>query len=130
MHQPIVANHTLFVPTMNGVKAFSNLPVGIDEHKITHGPQKIDLNQNYPNPFNAETVIEYRLSGPNHISLKVYNIKGEKIRTLVEKPEGVGHHSVTWDGRDDRGGSLSSGIYVCSIQTGDYKKSIKLMLIK
>jgi len=79
------------------------------------------LYQNYPNPFNAYTDIRYEIPDgrlPLHTTLSIYNILGQKVRTLVDELQEAGHYFVTWDGRDRSGNSVSSGIYFCHMQAG------------
>jgi flagellar hook assembly protein FlgD len=73
-------------------------------------PKDFELNQNYPNPFNNQTVIKFNLRRPAEISLTIYNILGQKVRTLVEERLNAGSQTFSWDGKDDKGNDLSSGI--------------------
>jgi len=93
-------------------------------------PQKFDLYQNYPNPFNPMTTIRYDVPKPIKIVLKIYNIKGQNVRTLVNNQETAGCKSVIWDSRNDDGYILGSGVYLCKIEAADFIKVIKLLLIK
>ena len=79
-------------------------------------PEKIALHQNYPNPFNPQTEIRFDLPRDGHVVLKIYNILGEEIRTLVDRNVEMGFHSVTWDGKDEAGKDLPSGIYIYLFQ--------------
>ena len=83
------------------------------------------LNQNYPNPFNPETVISYQLVAGGQVSLKVYDILGKEIVTLVDKKQESGRYQVTFDAS-----KLASGVYICRIVTGDFVKTIKMSLVK
>ncbi len=84
-----------------------------------------ELGQNYPNPFNATTVIRYHLpavSGQQSaVSLKIYNILGEEVRTLIESKQKPGEYQVVWDGRDDSGNHVASGIYICRLKAENRK---------
>ncbi|MDZ4182584.1 MAG: C25 family cysteine peptidase, partial [Candidatus Cloacimonadaceae bacterium] len=75
-------------------------------------PVQSRLEQNYPNPFNPSTTIRYSLSTQGKASLRVFNIKGQLIRVLEDGIKAIGHHSVVWDGTDDNGRAVSSGIYL------------------
>jgi flagellar hook assembly protein FlgD len=93
------------------------------------------LNQNYPNPFNPATTIKFKVQNsrfkiPAHTSLKIYNILGQKVRTLVEEPKKAGSYEVIWDGKDDQGNQLSSGIYFYQLKAGDYTETKKMLLLK
>lgn len=92
------------------------------------------LSQNYPNPFNSATHIRYHLpvvsSRLSAVSLKIYNILGQVIRTLVDKRQGPGSYEVVWNGMDRRGNLLPSGIYFCLLKVGDLSLSKKMLLVK
>jgi hypothetical protein len=87
------------------------------------------LHQNYPNPFNPQTIIEYTLNSPSEVSLGVYNIKGQLVKTLIDGHREKGFHRVLWDGKNDKGEKTSSGIYYYQFKAEDYvetKKMVKL----
>jgi hypothetical protein len=90
-------------------------------------PDEYALDQNYPNPFNPETTIKYQLPKSGKVVLKIYNSIGQEIRTLVNEEKEAGYHEARWDGRDNGGVSVSSGVYIYRIQAGDFI-SIKKML--
>src|SRR3989304_3062593 len=69
----------------------------------TSPPPTLQLSQNFPHPFNPETVISYTVHTPGVVSLRLYNLLGEEIRSLVDRREDIGHKRVKWDGRDNRG---------------------------
>jgi len=95
-------------------------------------PAEVSLSQNWPNPFNAQTMISYGLQKPAFVQLEICNVLGQKVRTLVEGHVQSGFHSVVWDGRDEGGRNLSSGIYLCRLVV-DGKRLIKIrkmMLLK
>jgi type IX secretion system substrate protein len=88
-------------------------------------PEKFLLDQNYPNPFNPVTTISYQLPTQSHVTLKVYNLLGQEVATLVEKMEEPGYKSVAFDG-----GQLTSGIFFYRLQAGKYVDTKKLLLLK
>ena len=88
------------------------------------------LYQNYPNPFNPSTSIRYILPERGKVRLKVYNTLGQEIRTLISSVQGAGEHSVQWDGKDNQGVTVSSGIYIYRLQAGSFVKSHKMMFLK
>ena len=92
-----------------------------------NNPMKL---QNYPNPFNPETTIFFYLSENSDIELDIYNIKGQKIKSLLSDQISAGEHSIVWDGRDDSGKSVSSGIYFYKMKTGNYEKTKRMVLLK
>jgi len=94
-------------------------------------PATFALGQNYPNPFNPVTTITYRLARAEKVSLVVYNIRGERVATLVQNEKQMpGSYEIFWDGRDDRGIQAGSGVYIYHIIAGDFKGSHKMLLVK
>ena len=102
--------------------------VGIEEKENI--PLSYAMSQNYPNPFNPTTTISYQLPKAANVSILVYNTMGQKIRTLVNENKNPGTHNVIWDGRDDSGLQVSSGIYIYRIQAADFIESRKMLLVK
>jgi hypothetical protein len=89
------------------------------------------LGQNFPNPFkSSSTTIRYTVKEEGRISLKVYNRAGQLTRTLVEEPRKPGTHVADWDGKDDRGNKVASGVYFYQMQTGDHVSSKKAIVLK
>jgi hypothetical protein len=99
------------------------------EH-ITGIPKTYQLFQNFPNPFNPQTVIKYDLPNPDHVKITVYNILGRKVKTLVDEQQEAGYKSVNWDGKDDQGIGVASGIYFYKIETSGFEKTRKMVLLK
>jgi len=90
------------------------------------------ISPNYPNPFNSSTTIMYEIKEDNYVTISIYNVLGEKIITLTQKEHPAGDYEISWDGRDDNGNEVSSGIYFCRIRVkGLYTgKTIKMALIR
>jgi parallel beta-helix repeat protein/predicted outer membrane repeat protein len=93
-------------------------------------PQVTSLDHNQPNPFNPMTVIHFALSEPQHVRLAVFDLKGRRVRSLVDESRSAGHHDVTWLGRDDEGTRVASGVYFYRLEAGDYLMTRSMMLIK
>jgi flagellar hook assembly protein FlgD len=74
--------------------------------------------------------IDYALPTDCHVTLSIYNILGQKVRVLVDEYQSTGNKSVTWDGRDDRGQEVTSGIYFYRLEAGDFNQSRKMLLLK
>jgi len=89
---------------------------------------KLAIHQNYPNPFNTTTTIRYLLSQGARVELSIYNIKGQKVKTLVDGFQSVGFRSVTWDGTDKNGSGVASGVYFYRVKT-DYSEETKKMVL-
>ncbi len=94
-----------------------------------HHPETVALAQNYPNPFNPETRIRFSLPKAGQTELSIYNIQGERVRTLVSSRLEAGIHTVRWDRRDDSGRSVSSGIYFYSLDTSETRVSKKMTVL-
>jgi hypothetical protein len=84
----------------------------------------------YPNPFNPETTIRYELAARTHVSLRVYDVSGAVVRTLVNDVKAAGSYSMTWNGKDDHGSSVSSGVYFYRITAGSFQDVRKMTLVK
>ena len=93
-------------------------------------PQGFDLEHNYPNPFNPQTTIRYTLEYQADVSLSVYNLLGQKVATLVDEVRPAGEYETVWNGTDDNGQPVASGIYFYRLKAGDYEDSKKMVLMK
>jgi len=93
-------------------------------------PDASYLAQNYPNPFNPMTRIVFGLSGPAHVSLKIYDASGRLLRALVNDERRAGRYEETWDGRDSSGRVVSSGIYFYRLSAGNFESTRKMILVK
>ncbi len=105
-------------------------PTGDAELAATGVPQEFRLEQNYPNPFNPETEIGFALPEASAVKLTVFNLLGERVRTLVEQECPAGFHRVIWDGKDERGRLLASGIYLYRLQAGEFVQVKKMSLLR
>ena len=88
------------------------------------------LFENYPNPFNPSTTIRYSIGTSGHAELAVFNSLGQKIRTLADGPQVAGVHTVQWNGCNDSGQRVSSGMYFYRLQSGTYIKTMKMVLFE
>ncbi|MCZ6632573.1 MAG: T9SS type A sorting domain-containing protein, partial [bacterium] len=93
-------------------------------------PTEFALFQNFPNPFNPETTIKYNLAESADVTVQIYNVVGQVVRTLVAERQSSGRYQVQWSGKDDRGVAVSSGIYFYQISAGKFHDVRKLMLLK
>ncbi len=93
-------------------------------------PSSFGLSQNYPNPFNPTTSIEFALPEASEVSLEIYNLLGQKVRTLVNGYVSAGYINTSWDGLDQNGKEISSGTYIYRLQTADQTFSKKMVLMK
>ena len=101
--------------------------VGLDQSTI---PLVFSLGQNYPNPFNPITQIRYGLPKDAMVNITLYDIMGRTIRTLVKSRQTAGYRSIQWNGTNDKGKSVSAGMYFYSIQAGEFRQTKKMVLLK
>jgi hypothetical protein len=112
--------------------------VGMDGVKTLHGPvmaeaplpKEFNLAQNFPNPFNPETSIRFDVPKLTYMTLEVYNILGQKVRTLLQQQIEPGYHVMLWDGNNDQGMKVSSGIYYYRISSAEFSSTKKMALLK
>jgi hypothetical protein len=102
--------------------------IGDDNETVT--PLDWSLAPNYPNPFNPETLISYTVPQQANVKLIIYNVLGQRIRTLVDRQITPGTHSVIWNGISDQGIPVSSGLYIMSMTSGTTNLSQKMVLLR
>jgi len=88
------------------------------------------LSQNYPNPFNPTTTISFEIPNDAHVSLEIYNVRGQMVKRLLNTPKAIGKHSVTWDGKDEQGRDCSSGIYYYRLKSHGIIHTQKMLMLK
>ena len=92
--------------------------------------QTFALYANYPNPFNAETQMTYALPVAGAVELAIYNVRGQRVRTLVQGVQAAGRYQIVWDGRNDTGAALASGVYLSRLASTQGVRVRRLLLIK
>jgi ligand-binding sensor domain-containing protein len=113
----------------NGGVDFGSPTAVLEEH-LTTQPQTFRLAQNHPNPFNGETAIRFELPAGDAVELTVYELAGQRVTTLVDGLRAAGIYTVRWDGKDDRGGELASGVYLYCLLAGSQVEMRKLLLLR
>ncbi len=93
-------------------------------------PVTFQLHQNYPNPFNPTTTIKFDLPKQSNVQIKIYNMLGQEVKTLLNEERVAGFYDLKWDSRNNNGIPVSSGIYIYRIVTGDFVKARKMLLIR
>ena len=116
----------VMVDLAGGIDAITNIDIG----SLKPMPRDYSLEQNVPNPFNPSTTIEYRLPEAGDVQLVIYNLLGQEVRTLVRESMDAGFHSVVWDGTDEFGKQVASGIYIYRMSVADFTKVQRMMLLK
>jgi hypothetical protein len=105
--------------------------VGVEEEVLPGTvPDRFVLSQNYPNPFNPQTHIIYQLPRAGRVTLTIYNVMGQAVRHLVNETRAAGEHAVTWQGLDDAGRPVASGIYFYQLTAGQFVEIRKMLLLK
>ena len=120
--------HCSIHPTMTASIVVNPTSVGDGDQSGASG--RYSLRQNYPNPFNSSTRISFYLPKSGNVKLEVYNILGQKIRTLLEKVEEPGLKTLFWDGTDDRGLNVPTGIYFYRLTAQDFVDTKKMVYLK
>ncbi len=126
---------TLTIENTDIVNNLIEIPLTVAGHTITaiapgELPESFQLGQNYPNPFNPTTRIDYELTVPGEVRLDVFNVLGQKIRTLVRGNLPPGNYSATWDSNDQLGRPVASGVYIYRLQTGRAVEAKKMILLR
>jgi hypothetical protein len=110
------------------VESYTECPTGVEENAVPLAPA---LSHNFPNPFNPSTRISYDVPAPGaHVVLRVFSLSGRLVRALENRDAVPGRHSVEWDGRDDRGLQVSSGVYMYRIEIGEFTEQRRMVLLK
>lgn len=102
----------------------------VDNSDPQLGPPLCELSGNYPNPFNPETTISYSLKEASPVIIDIYNNRGQLIKNLVNNSDGSGLHNVVWQGRDNNGNLVSSGVYYYKMTAGKYSSTRKMLMLK
>ncbi len=113
---------------IGGEVLFGSLPTGVAE--TDEIPGSFLLSQNHPNPFNPETTIRYHLPKTIQVKLSVFNASGQRISTLVNEIQPADNYAIQWDGRDEEGRNLASGIYLYRLETEDFVQTKKMLLLR
>ncbi len=101
-----------------------------EEVRSSSKPNDFSLSQNFPNPFNPQTSIRYALPENADVKLAIYNVLGQRVKTLIEGHETAGYNTVWWDGKDENGDQVASGIYFYRLQADEFSEIKKMMLVK
>ncbi len=116
----------VLVDLEGNIDVVQNIEIG----NLKPTPDIYGLNQNMPNPFNPSTTIGYQLPEAGHVSLVVYNLLGQEVRKLVDESMDAGYYSLVWDGMDDLGRQVASGIYMYRMQASTFSETRRMMLLK
>jgi hypothetical protein len=118
-------NHTLWEIALP-----MGAPTAVEEGASAALPDNFALRQNYPNPFNASTTVEFQVGAAGPVELAMYNVAGQKIRTLLSAALSPGQYSATWDGRDEKGEEAASGVYLYRLTADSFQATRLLLLVR
>ena len=107
-----------------------DIVLGIEDHRSLEIPKSFALHQNFPNPFNPETTINFDVARSEQVKISVYNVLGQQIRVLLNETLSAGEYQLKWDGKDDLGNNVASGIFLLQMTAGDYSKNLRMLLIR
>jgi len=113
---------------LDDVAIYQDINVSIGDSTLP--PAVTSLKANYPNPFNPSTTISFDMAREGHVAIDVFNIKGQKVKTLTNDNYGIGSHKVVWNGDDSAGKTVGSGVYFYRMTTDGYTKTQKMLLMK
>ncbi len=108
----------------------NNVITDVDDERGEVLPYQFELSQNYPNPFNPVTTIAYSIPTRTHVKIDVFNVLGQKVRTLVDEAKQAGSYRIEWNGNDDSGKPVATGVYYYRFQAGEVVQTKKMLLIK
>ena len=125
-------SHKIVNPTRWSIRILEGtVSTGIESKNLTViTPDDYKLYQNYPNPFNPSTNIEFYLPAKRDVSLTIYNAMGQKVKTLVSGLLSKGSHVSQWDGTNEIGTKVATGMYIYELRFGNFKQSKRMMLVK
>ena len=126
----------------NGTGSFDEMSPTLAEANVTgtgvadngdtsfQQPQQFVFNQNYPNPFNPVTSIHYSLPNSAKVELAVFNLQGQRVKTLISGIQSTGNYEIVWDGTNENGMLVTSGIYLYQMKAGNQRKVKKMSLVR
>jgi choice-of-anchor B domain-containing protein len=116
--------------SVHGMAIYGDIESTRIDNSVFEIPTEFSLEQNYPNPFNPNTSIKYVLKEDAKVSMKVYNMRGQLVKTLVNEQQTAGVKNVVWNGSDENGIQVTNGVYIYKIQANDFAQSKKMIFLK
>ena len=112
------------------VSGDKNYVIATSEEILKNIPDKYSLSQNYPNPFNPITNLDYELPKRSKVQILIYNVLGQQVKILLDEEQNYGSHSIFWDGLDQLGNEVSTGVYFARMITSSFTQTKKMLLLK
>ena len=106
------------------------IDTAIQDAAVAALPATSELLPNYPNPFNSRTILRYRLARAGAVEFAVYDLLGQRVRTITKGVQPAGEYQIPWDGRDEEGRLVGSGVYLLRLKAGDEVRAGKSVLIR
>ncbi|HEX9652472.1 MAG TPA: carboxypeptidase regulatory-like domain-containing protein [bacterium] len=125
-----IAINLASTPVASGAIVQLESVTAVDEEDDPDVPSRFSLNPNYPNPFNPSTVIRFALPEAAVVEISVYDVLGRRVRTLLNELRPLGNHQISWDGRDEHGAVVSSGILFYRIKAGQFSETKRMVLLR
>ena len=129
-HKEMIVNNQNSTYDLKVVAGDKEYVKSMSQEILSSIPEEFYLGQNYPNPFNPITQMEYSLPQRSKVVISIYNVLGQEIKSLINKEQDYGYHSVSWDGTDRLGKSVASGVYFTQMRSGGFSQSKKMLLLK
>ena len=114
----------------SSIQSLYDFITDVKDEKEVSLPKNFGLTQNYPNPFNGQTNIEFQISSLSNVKIQIFNILGQKIKTLLDEEKSPGYYTIIWDSKNDFGDSMNSGIYFIKFNSGKFTETKKMTLLK
>ena len=121
-------NGNIWFGTIRGISRYEPLQTFVETLDLSYS--EIAIAGNYPNPFNPDTIIEFVSPYDSVVNLIVYNIIGQKVCTLLSENVTTGRHSIRWDGKNEQGQDVSSGVYIAGLKSGSTRVSHQMLLVR
>lgn len=119
-----------YVTSGHGLYIIQNELLVVSNDEDPSLPESFELNQNYPNPFNPTTTIQYSLPEVSSVNITVFDIRGQEVTALLEVSKSSGNYEVQWNGLDQSGNAVSTGVYLARLQAGEYTQTIKMLYLR
>ena len=114
----------------SSIKSLYDFVTDVEDKQELEPPKNFGISQNFPNPFNNQTNIEFQLASQSSIKIEIFNILGQKVKTLVKEDKSPGYYTIQWNGENDLGDKVNSGIYFIKFISDKFSDIKKMTLLK